>query len=1024
MKRVAYQIPAIAIVLALLPQWAIGQSMDYANSLFIDAYRLIDKKPRTRENFEKAAQKLERALQIYDDRHFSDGQTSNAATELGYVYGELGNYKKALQYYSRSLELSTKFNDRRGQANTLKKMAWVCSRRGEKKQALEYYRKCLEFIQLMGDRRQEAGVLVGIGSTYMGLGQYDKAAEFLGRSLEVWKSLGDSENEAQTLSAIAELHFRRGDIDKAFDLYKKTLEIGKATLNRQLEGSSLYGIAGVYQQRGQYKQAMESCEKSLHIAKQIGDSKVEAWTLSRIGQIHTARGDYSKALDCQKRCLEISCRMNDLDGESRFLNDLAGTYYQSGQYRDALQSYEKALKINQQIGDKQRTGSLYNNMAVVYVSWGRHQRALELFTKSLDIIREIRDRSAEATTLHNMACVYASWGEREQALELLGRAMEICKEIKYLDLQATIQKSVAGLQIQNGDYEKALEHLKVALRIWSEAESLSDSRKEVIGHMFLDIGDVPSAESLIVPGKSNSLSGRLSLLKKEFSSAKRSFERLLASGEKNKSLNDLFAGYTGLGLAFEALQEDSKAVECFEKSIALIEEFRTDIGPEQRTNFFDVGNQGFARTVPYKGLARVLVKQNQPLEALKNSEHTKARAFSEMLSRRSEGSQFSVPETVLSRGDQLRDQLGALKQHLRIAEAKENKSTIASLRPQVTELEHEFKTYLQDLHSNYPLFAATKYPELVDPVHIAVEDSDWVLAYDVTDLGVIIYLSRGKQVVKAVIKPIERNALDEMIQKFLEPLQSVKKSNLVEKLESFSLSVGQRLSEVLLEDMLSELPDGVPVIIVPDGSLGMLPFEMLVIKNGGKVGNRNGIPCVTGTEFFGDRNPISYYQSITALALARTLGRRKVTTDRLLVIADPVFDVNDQRAQASVTGSTNLTSFEAKLYQDLMIAVEEGKIGGLSFNRLSLTGDLADKLALLYKGKADIYTGLDASKDMFLKRMAPQLEQYKEIVFATHGYFGKNLPGIMEPVLVLTTVPSGTDGYLRMSEVMSLDMSA
>jgi CHAT domain-containing protein len=48
------------------------------------------------------------------------------------------------------------------------------------------------------------------------------------------------------------------------------------------------------------------------------------------------------------------------------------------------------------------------------------------------------------------------------------------------------------------------------------------------------------------------------------------------------------------------------------------------------------------------------------------------------------------------------------------------------------------------------------------------------------------------------------------------------------------------------------------------------------------------------------------------------------------------------------------------------------------------------------------------------------------MVFATHGYFGKDLPGIQEPVLILTLVdqPKGQDGFLRMSEVMGLKMNA
>ena len=85
---------------------------------------------------------------------------------------------------------------------------------------------------------------------------------------------------------------------------------------------------------------------------------------------------------------------------------------------------------------------------------------------------------------------------------------------------------------------------------------------------------------------------------------------------------------------------------------------------------------------------------------------------------------------------------------------------------------------------------------------------------------------------------------------------------------------------------------------------------------------------------------------------------------------------------------------------------------------------MAKSLAALVKEKADVYTGFEATKSNFLGKIAPRLNHYHEVVFATHGDFGKDLPGIMEPVLVLTLIPPGTDGYLRMTEVMGLNMNA
>jgi CHAT domain-containing protein len=96
---------------------------------------------------------------------------------------------------------------------------------------------------------------------------------------------------------------------------------------------------------------------------------------------------------------------------------------------------------------------------------------------------------------------------------------------------------------------------------------------------------------------------------------------------------------------------------------------------------------------------------------------------------------------------------------------------------------------------------------------------------------------------------------------------------------------------------------------------------------------------------------------------------------------------------------------------------------GLTFPRLPLTSELGNSLKHLDPERTDGYTGMKAAKPVLFKN---PLHGYGSMVFATHGYFGKDLPGIQEPVLVLTLVdqPEGKDGFLRMTEVMGLKMNA
>jgi CHAT domain-containing protein len=417
---------------------------------------------------------------------------------------------------------------------------------------------------------------------------------------------------------------------------------------------------------------------------------------------------------------------------------------------------------------------------------------------------------------------------------------------------------------------------------------------------------------------------------------------------------------------------------------------------------------------------------SRPIEAFKESEYTRARIFAEAVSKRGESVGLDVPREVHEKDSSLTDQLASLTKNLWNAYEKGNKDLIAAFEPQVKEAKEKLAAHVVMLRKQYPLFAATKYPEPMGLDQTSLKENEWVLAYHVTDPGIIIYLTRGKEIVKALYKPIARDKLDNLVLTFRKPLEIIPgKDNFDEKLKSFDLASGKKLSDLLLSDILYSLPKDMPVLIVPDDSLGTLPFEMLVLNDKGVVKTDKELPYVSGAEFFGDRNLISYSQSVTALTLSRIHAKSKAKEGGLLAIADPVFQENDERT-AKAPKQDAPTGVMASLFKwlNLMAAENDPQMGGLRFSRLSLTGDLAKALSEMHEKNSLVCTGFEATKENFVKKISPSLNRYDEVVFATHGYFGKDLPGIMEPVLVLTLVPLGTDGFLRMTEVMGLDMNA
>lgn len=137
-------------------------------------------------------------------------------------------------------------------------------------------------------------------------------------------------------------------------------------------------------------------------------------------------------------------------------------------------------------------------------------------------------------------------------------------------------------------------------------------------------------------------------------------------------------------------------------------------------------------------------------------------------------------------------------------------------------------------------------------------------------------------------------------------------------------------------------------------------------------------------------------------------------------MADPVFQLNDKRAQAL---NQQIAAQPTTEYYRLMAAIEDFDGGTFKFDRLPETGLLAQNLSKLYDAQTDNYTGIKACRQVFFEEVAPRIGKYDKMVFATHGLFNNQIPVISEPFLALSMVPPGTDGFFTMSDVMSLNMN-
>lgn len=1061
MKKKLIGMFAVLLALILTPVVGLTQSELQQGANLMKEGLEIKNKAKSRADLERSLKKLEDSQKIFERVKSTEGQAYSLAG-IGQVYNALGQYAKALDYFDRSLTNWRKIGALKEEGITLNEIALVLASLGDYSQALQhserslaiarripdlniegaalntmalvyrslceydraldYCQKSLPITRKIGNVKGEGDTLDNIGRAYQSLGQFDKALEYYNQSLIIRQKVGDVNGEGTTLNNIGEIYRSWAQYSKALDHYEKSLTIKRKTGDTRSEGSTLNNIGLTYSFWGQYAKALDYFEKSLVVWRKIGDLNSEADTLNNIAVVCDARGQYENALAYFEKCLAITRKIGDLKGESTNLNNMGLVNKSLGRYAQALECYEKSLEISKKIGDAKGQGIILTNTGQVHSLWGKYAEALDYYEKSLDIAKKVGDVRQQGTTLNDIGFVYQSAGQYAKALEYYDKSKAITGDIKDVKQEAVTLNQIGCLSALMGSYKDAEESIIKAIQIQQKIGAPVSGAKNDLANLYLDTCDFSKAESLVESIGYASTQGRLALLKGDYPSAAKFYEKDADLAEKTGNVDSLFRSCTGLARVYEEMGNYQKAEEYYEKAMNLTEEIRSGLLPSERRNFFEVKIQGLTRLDPARGLTRVGLKLNRTTGGIETSELTKARTFSDHLGEIFSNGSSGIPRDTLEKEQSLVTRLASLKKNLAKTDREKQPEKYDSLSKQVKASQTELNTFVDKLWKQNQAYAAAKYPRPVSLSQSALKTNECVVMFDVLGEGVGVKVILDKKISRVFYTKWDQKDLEKDVTKFCEFFHK-------DRIREFDPDLAKSLYDRLLLQALESVPECVPIIIIPDGILALLPFDALV--TGGKALWRRAenLPekysdYPEGLTFLGDKHPISYYQSLTALTLVRTLSDPKNPGNKMLVVADPVFEAKNASAQTADQKEIVKSGAGRNIRE--MVANEEIRPGLIKLNLPSLpeTSLLADNLRKMYGADCEILKGLKANKADFMQTIGPRIDRYGSVIFATHGAMTSNTPGLMEPFLVLSMVPPGTDGVLKMSDILTLKMNA
>lgn len=901
---------------------------------------------------------------------------------------------------------------------------------GKYKDAIVYYEKSLSLCS--GDNECISANLNGIGTCYEALGDDMKALSYYEKALTYSRNGSNKDILATSLFNTGAVYYRQAiDYQKAYNNLDESCRYFRELGDKNSLGICLHYLGKVSSILGRYEKAMSSFDESYRIEREKSDKQAMGANLANIGRLHYRLGEYDKANSYYEDALKIAKELKNYQDISVILRDLGDLNSALFKNEKAISYYEEAIEIQRR---NNLTGELaisYNNLGAFYADLNEYEKAIKNYTEALKLAKNSNDIPTTATLLNNIGHVYAKLGDSSKALNYYLESLELEKKLKRPQSMSYVLNNLGMEYFKLEKYDSALKYLKEALDIDKKLNNphFLEIRLNNIGAVYLRQGKLKEAESVFLERKRledrikpNRLlhSGLVEVYLKtgRFNEALRLVNEIKPNWRDNKNRHVEY--YTQVGLALKGKGDLDGAINNLKKAIEIIEDMRHSISDK---GLFFAGGGYYSRLTPYKAMISVLAEmseRNIDFNLLSScffyAELTKARTLLEAMAGSAKKVQTAeIPSDIKAREEELLKELIYIDSKWEES-LKKGEKAIKEWQAKREKIKKQLDELIHLLRKNYPRYAALYYPLPVHAEELPLKENEVLLEYAVTDEATYLFIVRKGGVNKLIKISVDREALEDAVKSFIEPMN-------LKKPESFSTKDAKRLYDLLLSKGLKGVNENDRIIIIPDGILGLLPFEALVIKEGRDL--RENV-------YVANRYTVTYYQSATILALNRIL-KQPEPEKLLFAIGNPVYSSDDPRYTAWKQGRKEIQFANLNNYALRGLAVkakwgavtENEQSGRIEFLPLPETEDEVKEIARIMEVKPEppqILLSVMANETNVRKS---GLEKYKYLHFATHASLPGMIQGINEPFILLGQVENqGDDGFLTLSEVTGIRLNA
>jgi tetratricopeptide (TPR) repeat protein len=200
---------------------------------------------------------------------------SGHLSNLGNAYANLGESRRAIEFYEQALTITRETGNKQGEGISLGNLGIVYKILGEPHRAIEFYERQLTIAREIGDRREEGRTLGNLGNAYIDLGDTHHAIELQEQYFKITSELGDRLGESYALGNLGNAYADLGETHRAIEFYEQQLTISREIGDRRSESNASWNLGVALVKEGDLTQAADLLQVRVDYEREIGHPDAE-----------------------------------------------------------------------------------------------------------------------------------------------------------------------------------------------------------------------------------------------------------------------------------------------------------------------------------------------------------------------------------------------------------------------------------------------------------------------------------------------------------------------------------------------------------------------------------------------------------------------------------------------------------------------------------------------------------------------------------------------------------------------------